>query len=323
MKLDSDYIESLKKHSIKYVYIEDDTSEDIRVEDVIYEETRVLANSIMADILSQNPPALTTENLLDIQNVARMIVADIKEYRPKVTIDLWNLKTLKDYLYLHSVNVTVLAVMTGWRMNLNNQQLEDLAMGVLLHDVGKVTVSQEIHNKPGRLTEDEYTEMKMHTSRGFNLLRSRGAFNPTVWSVAHQHHELFDGSGYPKGRKGNEIHIFSRIAAIADIFDALTSDRPYKTGWPFHKVINEFNNDLKIKFDPKALETFISLIPLYPRGSAVKLSNGAMGMIVENTEGNYHRPIVRVIVDENGKTLKANECYEIDLSLETDISIVS
>lgn len=309
-------------HGVRYVYIEDPNSEGVEVEDVIYEETRVLANAIMADILAKNPPVLSKANLLEIQRVARMVVADIKEYRSRVTIELWNLKTLKDYLYLHSVNVAVISVMIGWRLNLNNQQLEDLCMGVLLHDVGKVTVSEAIHNKPGKLTDEEYLEMQQHTNRGFGFLRDRGAFSPIVWSVAHQHHELYDGSGYPKGRRGKEIHIFSRIAAVVDVFDALTSDRPYKSGWAFHKVLEFLNNGMRSKFDPQALSTFVGLIPLYPRGTAVRLSSGEMGMIIENNEGNYHKPIVRVIVDNKGLPLENENCYELDLSKQTDIKIM-
>lgn len=322
VKLTSAYIDALRKKNVKYIYIEDPASEGVKVEDVIYEETRVLANAVMAEILSKNPPELTRINLLEVQKAARMIVSDIKEYRSRVTIELWNLKTLKDYLYLHSVNVAVISVMTGWRMNLNNQELEDLALGVLLHDVGKVTIPEEIHNKPGKLTDEEFGEMKQHTNRGFGFLRDRGAFNPTVWSVAHQHHETYDGKGYPKGRRGKEIHLFSRIATVADIFDALTSDRPYKSGWAFHKVLAHLSNGMKVKLDPKALETFVSLIPLYPRGSAVKLSDGRMGMIIENSEGNYHRPIVRVIMDNCGRMLESNETFEIDLSKTNDISII-
>ena len=322
MQLDTEYLKALKNHTVKWVYIEDANTDDIEVEDVIYEETRVLANAVMAEILTSNPPALTKSNLLEIHKVARMIVSDVKEYKPRVTIELWNLKTLKDYLYLHSVNVAVISVMIGWRLNFNNQELEDLALGVLLHDLGKVTVSESIHNKPGKLTEQEYDEMKQHTKRGFGFLRDRGAFNPTVWSVAHQHHEMFDGTGYPMGRKGKEIHQFSRVAAIADIFDALTSDRPYKEGWAFHKVLGHLNNGMKKKFDPRALSTFVGLIPLYPRGAAVKLSNGEMGMIVENSEGNYHQPVVRIIMDARGKPLESEDCYEIDLSREHELKIL-
>lgn len=321
MTLDSEFLSALKNHKVRWIYIEDPNTDDIQVEDVIYEETRVLANAVMCEILASNPPALTKTNLLEIQKVARMIVADVKEYKPRVTIELWSLKTLKDYLFLHSVNVAVISVMIGWRMNLNNQELEDLALGVLLHDLGKVTVAESIHNKPGKLTDQEYDEMKQHSKRGFGFLRDRGAFNPTVWSIAHQHHEMYDGSGYPLGRKGNEIHRFSRIAAIADIFDALTSDRPYKDGWAFHKVLAHLNNGMKKKFDPRTLKTFVSLIPLYPRGAAVKLSNGEMGMIVENKEGNYHQPVVRIIMDAKGMPLDEADCYEVDLSKELDLKI--
>lgn len=322
IKLTNEYLNALEKHGIKWVYIEDAVSEGIEVYDVIYEDTRVMANSIMAQILSANPPNLSRESLIQLHNCAQFIVADIKEYKPRVTIELWNLKTLKDYLFLHSVNVAVISALIGWRMGFNNQELEDITMGVLLHDVGKVTISERIHNKPGSLTVEEFAEMKKHTERGFNFLRERGAYNPTVWSVAHQHHEAYDGSGYPNNRKGKEIHLYSRIAAIADVFDALTSDRPYKNGWAFHKVLNLLTNGLRHKFDPKALSTFVDLIPLYPKGTAVKLSTGEMGMIKENREGNYHRPIVRIVIDAKGKPLDEKSCYDLDLSKETDIKII-
>ena len=320
-KLTDHYINALKKHGINWIYIEDAVSEGIQVDDVINDETRVAANSIMADILRTNPPDLSRENLLLLHNAAVNLVTDIKAYKPKVTVELWNLKTLKDYLFLHSVNVAVISVLMGWRLGLNNQELEDAAMGVLLHDVGKVTVPMKIHNKPGRLTREEYEEMKRHTQRGFEFLRQRGAYNPTVWSVAHQHHETYDGKGYPLQRKGKEIHVYSRIACVADIFDALTSDRPYKKGWPFHKVLKYLDNGMSRKFDPKVLATFVQLVPMYPKGSAVKLSTGEMGMIVENSEGNYHRPVVKIIIGKDGSLLEENECYELDLSKETDIKI--
>jgi len=322
IKLTNEYLTALNKHGVKWVYIEDAVSEGIEAYDVIYEDTRVMANAIMAEILATNPPDLSWKNLIQLHNCAQFIVADIKQYRPRVTIELWNLKTLKDYLFLHSVNVAVISVLIGWRMGFNNQELEDITMGVLLHDVGKVTISEEIHNKPGRLTEEEFAEMRKHSRRGFDFLKERGAYNPTVWSVAHQHHEAYDGSGYPNHRQGSDIHLYSRIAAIADVFDALTSDRPYKSGWAFHKVLNLFNNGMRTKFDPKALSTFIDLIPLYPLGTAVKLSNGEMGMIKENYEGNYHRPIVRIIIDANGNPLDEKSCYDLDLSKETDIKII-
>lgn len=322
-KLTWERIEALQKLQVQWIYIEDPLSLDVEVEDVIQEETRIMANALMADVLSTNPPKLNRENTLKIRKTADLLVGDVMGLRKQVTVELWNLKTMRDYLFLHTVNVTVLSIMVGWRMSLNHAEMMDLAMGVLLHDIGKVTIGERIHNKPGRLTYDEYEEMKKHTVRGFEFLKMHGFFSPTAWSVAHQHHEMYDGSGYPLGRKGKEIHRYSRIAAIADIFDALTSDRPYKKGWPFHKVLNYMTSEVKGKFDKKALETFVNLIPQYPPGSTVRLSTGEIGIILRGHNGNYHKPVVRIIADPYGNRLKVNECHDIDLSRESEIKIVS
>jgi HD-GYP domain-containing protein (c-di-GMP phosphodiesterase class II) len=320
--LSGDYLTSLKSHGVNWIYIEDPSTDDIVVRDLIFEGTRVSANALMAEILSSNPPNLNREHLLSVKGIARDIISEVKEYRPKVTYELWNLKTIQDYLYLHSVNVAVLSALIGWRMNLNNQELEDLTMGVLLHDIGKVTISEAIHNKPGRLTEEEFAEMRQHTVRGFNFMRDKGAYSPIMWAVAHQHHELYDGSGYPQQRKGKEIHLFSRIATVADIFDALTSDRPYKSGWAFHKVLDYLENGMRRKLDPLTRKSFVDLIPVYPVGMPVKLSTGEVGLVLESADMNYHRPKVRVIIDAKGRALTVSECYDVDLSKASEIKIV-
>ena len=321
LQLDRSYANSLKTNGISWVYINDPISDGVEVEDIVHDETRVFANTLLAEILSRNPPIINQDIVYRLKAIATMIVADIKEYRPRVSMELWHLKTLEDYLYLHSVNVSVISVMVGWRMGLSPKELEELCIGVLLHDIGKVTVSEKIHNKTGHLTGMEYDEMKQHTRRGFNFLRKLWIFSPIVWSVAHQHHEFFDGSGYPYGRNGKEIHLYSRIAAIIDIFDALTSDRPYKGGWPFHKALKYLTDEVCHRFDKKILSVFVNLVPQFPRGTAVTLSTGEIGIVVENIDDNYHRPVVRVMFDCNGKSLKKGETYDIDLNKEMDIQI--
>ena len=322
IKLNKKYADLLKSQGINWIYIEDPLSEDIDVEDIIHDETRVFANTLLAEILSHNPPVINRNTIMRLKDAAIMIVSDIKEYRPRVTMELWFIKTLEDYLYLHSVNVAVISVMAGWHVGLSQNELEELCIAVLLHDLGKVTVDTLIHNKPGRLTEEEYMEMQLYTRRGFNILKDYAVFSPKVWSVALQHHEFYDGSGYPLGKKAKEIYLYSRITSIVDIFDALTSDRPYKKGWPFHKALNYLNTEVNKRFDEKVLRIFNNMVPQYPRGTAVTLSTGEIGMVVENIEKNYHRPIVRIMMDKKGNALGSDKVYDVDLSGEMDIQIL-
>jgi HD-GYP domain-containing protein (c-di-GMP phosphodiesterase class II) len=205
---------------------------------------------------------------------------------------------------------------------LNDKLLEDYVVGALLHDIGKVDIPLEILRKGGPLTDVEFEVMKKHPRSGYNILQRSNYLKPRSFVISLQHHETFDGSGYPAGKTGEETHIFSRIAAVVDIFDALTSDRPYKKRWAFKKT-REYFDSIKKKLDPKALEVLFNIIPLYPIGSTVKLSSGEIALVISNHASDFTKPIVRIIQDQQGRKIPKGQTYQIDLLEHSQINIVA
>jgi HD-GYP domain-containing protein (c-di-GMP phosphodiesterase class II) len=209
------------------------------------------------------------------------------------------------------VNVAVLSVMTGISLGYNELKLRDLGVGALLHDLGKVKIDERIYNKPGSLTSEEFDTIKLHTTYGFEMLQSMKSVNILCAHVAFQHHERFDGQGYPRGMKGKEIHDFARIVSLADVYDALTADRPYRRALrPYHAV--EYLNSMGgTQFDPDLTKAFVEHIAIYPVGSYVNLNTKQKAIVVSVNKPNKTRPVVRVLTDIDGNPTTP---FELDLS---------
>ncbi|WCN38651.1 HD-GYP domain-containing protein [Aneurinibacillus uraniidurans] len=219
------------------------------------------------------------------------------------------LQSKDDYTYRHNIGVGVFATLIGKWLHLHESDLKLLTISATLHDVGKMKIPDEILNKPGRLTAAEYDEIKKHTTYGYEMLKKTIGISPTCALVALQHHEREDGSGYPFGLKGDKIHQFSKIVAVADIFHAMTSKRAYHEPAPFYKVINQMQEDRFGKLDPKIIRLFLHKIMMILIGSEVVLSDGRKGEIVMIHTHEPARPLVKI----------GNEF--IDLSKSSSINI--
>lgn len=210
------YIKRLIDYGFDGVYIADDLSRDIVIEPVI-------------------TPALRSEGLIQVRKsnidgckgVAKKIVEQISS-NGMLSLDLTDLRSFDGYTYAHSVNVAVIACIIGFGMNLNGDDLEQLVMAGLLHDLGKLVIPREILNKPSRLTPEEYEVMKSHASLSYEIIKERWDISAQVKASVLYHHENEDGSGYPAGKEGDELSIFTKILHVADVYDALVSKRPYK-----------------------------------------------------------------------------------------------
>ena len=321
-ELDSVYISRLIELGYQSIYVVDELTEDIVLNELIYPATRMKANSAVFEFhektLLLNNPRKVDEIRMTADDIIREVMA--MDFR-SATVDFPELKTFDNYLYLHSVSVAVLGVIIGWKLGVNDKLLHDFTLGALLHDIGKIEVPREILFKTGPLSNDEFEIMKKHSRGGFQLLSKSLYIKPTAFTIALQHHEAYDGSGYPNERKGEEIHQFSRIASAVDIFDALTTDRPYKKRWSFPKTLDYMNNKIKNRLDPKVLEVINTVIPKYPAGFSVKLSTGETGVVISNKPTNSYDPKVRVTKDTKGTTLTKSSAYEINLGENPDIKI--
>ncbi|HUU27628.1 MAG TPA: HD-GYP domain-containing protein [archaeon] len=324
----SRYLRRLKEMGYTSVYIHEKGYEDIEVKDVISDKTRREAVSAISETFESVRASASADRdarvALDrgkVTNVADKIVDDLTSAGDQI-MDLIDLKSFDNYTFLHSVNVSVLTVMTAYGTGkFTSIDLRDLAMGALLSDIGKAHIPLEVVQKQGRLSVDEFRVMKKHPQIGYEILQHKSSMKPTVASVALQHHEYFNGSGYPNALSSKNIHIFSRYTALADVYDALTSDRCYKRRLPPHVGIEYLKLGRGTHFDPDTLDDFARHIALYPAGSTVVLNSGERAVIVSNNPKKIDRPLVRVLTTPDGTEIA--KPFEIDMATNTEYQIQS
>ncbi|MCI8209677.1 metal-dependent phosphohydrolase [Pseudomonas sp. S25] len=233
-------------------------------------------------------------NVADVGLLVEEISNSILRH-PHALISLSRLKTSDEYTYMHSVAVCALMVALARRMNLDEEQVREAGAAGLMHDVGKMMIDPLILNKPGRLTPEEYAVMKHHPEAGLKILQDSNQVNATVLDVCLHHHEKFDGSGYPHGLAGEHISLFARMGAVCDVYDAVTSDRPYKKGWGAANSIREMAN-WKGHFDEKIFQTFVKTLGIYPVGTLVSLASGRLAVVTEQSEKSLLMPSVKVFM---------------------------
>lgn len=222
------------------------------------------------------------------------------------------LKHLDDYTFLHSANVCAMMTAFCCSLGMDLATIHDIALGSLLHDVGKMRVNLSLLVKPGKLTEDEFRLLKSHVLLGSDLLRQMKGIPKIAFDPVELHHERFDGSGYPRGLKGAEISQVGRMAAIIDVYDAITSNRCYgKLVSPADAVRKLFEWS-RFHFDPELVQVFVRSVGIYPVGTLVRLESGRLGIVVEQRENELLTPVVRVVFDAKRNYYIAPE--DIDLS---------
>ena len=217
---------------------------------------------------------------------------------PSALISLARLKTRDDYTYMHSVAVSAMMISLAQQMGLSEAVQRDAGMAGLLHDVGKMLMPLEVLNKPGALTDDEFTIMKSHPVRGHEALEASGAFSAGVMDVVLHHHEKMDGTGYPHKLKGDQISVIARMGAVCDVYDAVTSTRPYKNAWDPAASLSRMAQ-WQGHFDPRIFQAFVASLGIYPVGTLVKLRSGKLAVVVDQNPGKLTQPVVKVFFSTN------------------------
>lgn len=317
-KLTPQFIKRLKELGYHSVYIYNELLSDIDFDDAVSEKTRLQAIECIGELTDKVRKGRTAE-LEPVKNVVSNIVEELLSSRD-IMLNVSNILNFDEYTFDHSVNVTVISVVIGMTLYYSKDKLVDLGMGVILHDVGKTLVPTEILRKPGKLTEEEYEIIKQHTWHGFELLRVNPQIKITSSHVALQHHERYNGSGYPRGLKGKKIIEFARISAVADVFDAMTNDRCYRSKFPVHKVYEYLLENSGVGFDPIIVENFVQKIALFPKGTKVMLNDGRSGFVIKQNHLSPLRPVVRVFWDKGRGLTKP---VEVDLLQNEFLSISS
>ena len=221
-------------------------------------------------------------------------ISDSVTRNPGALISLARLKTADDYTYMHSVAVCALMVALAKQLKLNDDQTRLAGMAGLLHDLGKAAIPLSVLNKPGKLTDKEFTVVRSHPVEGYHMLKEGGSVPDAVLDACLHHHEKMDGTGYPDKLKGENISVIARMTAICDVYDAITSDRPYKSGWDPSESLRrmaEWTND---HFDLRMFQAFVKSIGIYPVGSLVRLTSGRVGVVTEQAPTALTMPTVKV-----------------------------
>jgi HD-GYP domain-containing protein (c-di-GMP phosphodiesterase class II) len=290
------------------VYVKNPYS-DYEPEELIKEETRIKTVKIAHKTFETYKKSKVI-NVVELEQAIKMIINDVMG-NGKSLLYLTDIRTHDDYTFGHSINTCLISIVIGLKMGLSIQKVNELALGVMLHDVGKMMIPAELLNKTTPLTPDEWQEIQKHAGIGFDILRK--TIPAPAAHVAYQHHENYDGSGYPRKISGEDIHQYARIAAVADLYDAITSDRPYRLAMLPHQAYEVIIGSRTAKLDPKIADIFLETVALYPVGTMVLLDNDEIGVVIEVYPKLQARPLIQVILDKN--RAKISNRY-IDLSKE-------
>lgn len=312
-------VHSIKRLMYSGIYIEDKISEGIIFENAVNSRIRERTVREIRDIFVQTEDG--TGNLeATLANARKQVDSIVDEISTNkdVLINLMDLQAFDDYTYNHSVNVAILSISLGVALGLNKSELCKLGFAALLHDIGKVFVPKEILNKPAKLTDEEFEEMKSHSRLGWDHIKRGLGISDEILIGILEHHEKYGGGGYPSNIEGDEISLFGRIIAAADVYDALTSQRPYRKAMLPSDAVEYVMASIMTQFDPLIVNTLVKKIAPYPVGTSVTLSNGTTAIIKENNKECCLRPIVRIYLEGEEEV----EPYEIDLADIENLSII-
>lgn len=299
------YIFKLEQLGFDGVYIQDELSRGIEIAPVITPQLR-----------AEGLACVRTQNIDKCQDVARDMVEQIAS-GGRLSLDLTDLRTFDDYTYAHSVNVAVYSCVIGLGLNLGAEDLNNLVMASLLHDFGKMSIDSQIVNKPGVLTAEEYSIMKSHVLQSYEMIKNKVGISAQIKQAVLYHHENEDGSGYPHGVVGTNLSLYTKILHVADVYDALTSKRPYKQPYSPYEASEYLMGACDVMFDREVVLAFLRYVPLFPKGTTVRLSDGRDAIIYDNTGNRNLRPILKTM-DGKMLDLQAPDNLNITIITSTD-----
>jgi HD-GYP domain-containing protein (c-di-GMP phosphodiesterase class II) len=296
-ELNERYIERLREYGIPGIYTYDPakpTALEINATPIISSALKQEAlGGIegMFDAIQNSTAAEAVRVIKQLDTVVEKLVDSLVNNQG-VLINIGDIKSYDDYTYHHSLSVSILSIAIGLAMGIPQHRLKKLGQCAVMHDIGKIFVPLSIINKPGRLTDKEFMEIKKHPLYGYAYIKEHSIGSPDIGEIVGSHHEKLDGTGYPRGLTGKDIHMFSRIISVADVYDALTSTRPYRTPSPPAEALEFIMGGGGSAFDYDVVQAFVTKVELYPVGSYVGLSNGQKAKVLSNQK---NRPTVQIM----------------------------
>ncbi len=240
-----------------------------------------------------------------IKNVTNELITSLYA-DDNILLKMHQLQSYDDYTYKHCLRVAMMSVTIGKSLGLERHVMKNLCEAALLHDIGKRTIDVDIIRKPGRLTDEEFAAVKRHPQNGYLLLRKNGSYTEDILNAVLMHHEKYDGSGYPLGLKGEQITYLARIITVADVYDALTSNRPYRQPWSVAEAEEFMMGGSNTHFDFGIIKAFLAAFSPFPVGQQVILSDGRIGTVLSNNT-NVLRPVI--FVKNNDGTEETIDLY--------------
>lgn len=351
--LKDEFIRQIAQRGYSSVWIEDEDTQDIPYQENLSEATRLAAISSMIEVFNAASPitrALKQESIVEVKKTLRggrfhevlrnhpaldQLIDSIEKVVDEVLhLDvlsgLQSIRSHDAYTFHHCLDMAVGALMIGRRLFFNRDQLRNLATGCVLHDIGKIFVDDAILNKPGMLNPEEFKRMKDHTVLGYLLIKDNLRIGILPAHIAYQHHERQDGTGYPRGLRGNNkirtgrerygggrMTMMGEIAAVADFYDACCSDRPYRKGFPPDRVWQMIRERAGTHFNREIADVFLASLPVYPVGISVVVTEGRYqwyrGVVAHVSPAALDQPVVRLLYNPKGRHI---DPFEIDLRKE-------
>ncbi len=309
-KLSDRVVLKLKESYWEYLYIDDEYSKDVEIKGAISNEVRNKAIQLIKALYITIQKATKDEkglNLYDkiLHNQMQSCLGSIDDILNDIIsydislVDFFDVKMLENYKYAHSVNVSVISLVLGKALGLNAYDLYKLGVGAFFHDMGQMFIPDNVLNKDDVYTEADYKIMNQHAELGYRYAKDNFNLPTTSYLAILQHHERFDGTGYPNQKIGEEISLFGRIVAVADVFDALTSPKKYREAMSPVLAFKHLINNSGKAFDPKIVKLFVSKVSPYPIGFSLTMAEGMEAIVIENFEDNPFNPKVRVFKENN------------------------
>ena len=255
----------------------------------LYQEARELQGKFIRHLKAGEPIDITP-----LAAVAEEMV-DTMFTHGDAMLCLARIRAKDAYLMEHSMNVAILLANFGRYLGLERNVLKELTLGGLLHDVGKIMTPDEVLNKPGKLTDEEFGVMRQHVVHSYDILSNTAGITPTMLEVAANHHERLDGTGYPQRLKGDQLSLYTRMSGIVDVYDAVTADRVYKQGMQPTQAFRILLKGINQHFDAELVTKFIKCMGVYPVGTLVQLSNQRLAVVMQRNEQQPLKPMVKVI----------------------------
>lgn len=319
VKLNNIYINKLKELGVFYIYVEDERLDDVQVEDVRLAELKKVTMRSMSHVMRNVHNCNGKQLKESLSNVKEMI--DYIIHVGDVNKSLYDIQTYDNYTYIHSLDTCIMATFLGLNSNIDEWGLRDLGIGSILHDIGKTEIPISILNKDGKLTDEEFNEIRKHPVYGADILKKNISIPSSIIKMVEQHHERVDGRGYPYGLNGKQISKFAKIVCICDVYDAISNDRCYRKKFSPNDAYELILSGSGSSFDEELVMNFKNTFSIYPLGCCVRLSNGEEGYVINQNKGFPDRPVIRVLYDT--KTKSPISFYEINLLEHTSIVIES